>query len=169
VIDDILPLLKQNAIKGNGFQIGSVLLFSDSDQEHMTAFAAFMDDILGCTMNDLRNQTATILDEFQKAMHNFQTAYNNLFNKELNDYLNNFAFGTKFVQENFAQVNVFLHKMNIEIWHQDSTYSIWSLFCDVGGALGLFLGASLLTIIELIYLCFQYGFCKPKNLKKENW
>jgi hypothetical protein len=59
--------------------------------------------------------------------------------------------------------------MNIEIWRQDSTYSIWSLFCDVGGALGLFLGASLLTIIELIYLCFQYGFCKPKNLKKENW
>lgn len=48
------------------FQIGSVLLFGDTTQEHLTAFANFMDDILACTMNDLRNQSATILEEFQK-------------------------------------------------------------------------------------------------------
>ncbi|KAI6240504.1 hypothetical protein M3Y99_00444800 [Aphelenchoides fujianensis] len=168
LIDDILPKLKRTATFSNGFEIGSTILFGDSQQEHLTSYAAFMDDILACTTNELRNQSATILEEFQKAMHNFQTACNNLFNKELNDYLSNFAFGNKFVQENFAQVNVFLHKMNVETWKQDSTYSVWSLFCDIGGALGLFLGASLLTLIELLYLCFQYGFCRPRNLKSGN-
>ncbi|KIH57171.1 hypothetical protein ANCDUO_12640 [Ancylostoma duodenale] len=33
------------------------------------------------------------------------------------------------------------------------------LYRDIGGALGLFLGASMLTIIELVYLCYQYRIC----------
>ncbi|KAI6193047.1 Na+ channel, amiloride-sensitive family-containing protein [Aphelenchoides besseyi] len=136
MIEDILPEIKDD------FEIGSIILFGDSTDENRRAFADFMTDILGCTMRELRNQSAEILEEFQKAMHNFQFAYANLFQKELQDYLQNFAFGPKFVQENFALVNVFLHKMNVETWKQDSTYSIWSLFCDVGGAL---------------------GFCKPKS------
>ena len=51
--------------------------------------------------------------------------------------------------------------MNVEHWKQSRTYTIWSLFCDVGGALGLFLGASLLTIIEIIWL-FCRGFSQNK-------
>lgn len=47
-------------------KIGSVLLFGDTKQEHLTAFANFMDDILSCTMNELRNQSTMILEEFQK-------------------------------------------------------------------------------------------------------
>jgi hypothetical protein len=43
-----------------------VLLFGDTKQEHLAAFANFMDDILSCTLNDLRNQTTVILEEFQK-------------------------------------------------------------------------------------------------------
>lgn len=34
---------------------------------------------------------------------------------------------------------------------------------DVGGALGLFVGASLLTIIEMIYLCIKHGICSRKT------
>lgn len=40
---------------------------------------------------------------------------------------------------------------------------------DVGGALGLFLGASLLTIIELIYLCCQYGIMNKRRFAWPNF
>ena len=33
---------------------------------------------------------------------------------------------------------------------------------DIGGALGLFLGASLLTIIDLIYICFRLGIWRRR-------
>uniref|UniRef100_A0A0N4ZBV4 Amiloride-sensitive sodium channel n=1 Tax=Parastrongyloides trichosuri TaxID=131310 RepID=A0A0N4ZBV4_PARTI len=143
-------------------EFGSVVLYGDSNDENKKILQDFINDVLPCTMVDVRNETLLLLSSYRKAMQNFQTAYTNLFKKELPEYLENFEFGDKFIKENFAQVNVFLHKMNIEYWKQESTYSIWSLACDVGGALGLFLGASLLTIIELIYLCVYYGMCKPK-------
>jgi hypothetical protein len=88
VIDDVLPLLKQNAVRNNGFEVGSglsernkhlkfevgsALLFGDTTQEHLTSFANFMDDILACTMNELRNQTGTILNEFQKVRSSERT------------------------------------------------------------------------------------------------
>uniref|UniRef100_A0A1I7RP83 Amiloride-sensitive sodium channel n=1 Tax=Bursaphelenchus xylophilus TaxID=6326 RepID=A0A1I7RP83_BURXY len=166
-IEHALPDAMSFIARGKGLDTGSVILFGDTSNEHVRMFANFMDDALSCTFDEVRNQSAIILEEFRKAMHDFQSAYINLFKKELPEYLEKFEFGHKFVKENFAEVNVFLHKMNVEIWRQDSTYSIWSLFCDVGGALGLFLGASLLTIIEFFYLCFQYGFCKTENLKPQ--
>ncbi|RCN25092.1 hypothetical protein ANCCAN_29198, partial [Ancylostoma caninum] len=39
---------------------------------------------------------------------------------------------------------------------------------DIGGALGLFLGASMLTIIELVYLCYQYRICGKLFKKTDN-
>uniref|UniRef100_A0A914E563 Uncharacterized protein n=1 Tax=Acrobeloides nanus TaxID=290746 RepID=A0A914E563_9BILA len=159
-LEDQIEYLSNLTVNGTGLEMGSVLLFGDSEVKHVQNFASFLDDILNCTLGPVRNHSANMLKEFKKAMHDFQAAYTNLFKKELVEYLDNFEFGNKFVRENFGIVNVFLHKMNIEHWRQDATYSFWSMLCDVGGALGLFLGASLLTIIELIYLCFQYGFCR---------
>lgn len=49
-------------------------------------------------MNQVRNYSIDILNDFKKAMHNFHSAYSNLFQKELPNYLANFEFGTKFVQ-----------------------------------------------------------------------
>uniref|UniRef100_A0A914RNW8 Uncharacterized protein n=1 Tax=Parascaris equorum TaxID=6256 RepID=A0A914RNW8_PAREQ len=76
--------------------------------------------------------TKIILHESYYAMHPlcFQSAYTNLFKKELPAYLANFDFS------------------------------------DVGGALGLFLGASMLTIIELFYLCFHYSCCSMMDIKQ---
>ncbi|KAI1728550.1 amiloride-sensitive sodium channel domain-containing protein [Ditylenchus destructor] len=147
---------------------GAVLLFGDSEPERIRIFDEFMDDILKCTLNEIHNYSYFMLDEFRKGMHDFQSAYANLFRKELPQYLENFDFGTKFVQENFAQINVFLHKMNVEHWIQEPTYSVWSLFCDIGGALGLFLGASLLTIIEVAYFVVHNKIYKKLRFWKKD-
>ncbi|KAK0396101.1 hypothetical protein QR680_001564 [Steinernema hermaphroditum] len=162
-INDIeydLPEFFNFTTNGTGLKTGSILLFGDAAPEHIQKLSTFLDDIINCTVHDVKNESITILKEFRNAMHEFQGAYSNLFKKELPDYLENFDFGQKFIKENFAQVNVFLHKMNVEHWKQHSTYSIWSLACDVGGALGLFLGISLLTVIELIYI--GYSCCRAR-------
>ncbi|TMS35680.1 hypothetical protein L596_003030 [Steinernema carpocapsae] len=164
-INDIeydLPSFINLTVNGTGLKTGSIMLFGNTAPEHIRKFSDFLDDIINCTRSEVRNESISILKEFKNAMHEFQGAYSNLFKKELPDYLENFDFGPKFIKENFAQVNVFLHKMNVEHWKQHSTYSIWSLACDVGGALGLFLGVSLLTVIELLYLC--YSCCRSRWL-----
>uniref|UniRef100_A0A1I7ZEP0 Amiloride-sensitive sodium channel subunit alpha n=1 Tax=Steinernema glaseri TaxID=37863 RepID=A0A1I7ZEP0_9BILA len=167
-INDIeydLPEFFNLTLNGTGLKTGSILLFGDANVDHVQKLSEFLDDIISCTVDDVKNESISILKEFRNAMHEFQGAYSNLFKKELPDYLENFDFGQKFIRENFAQVNVFLHKMNVEHWKQHSTYSIWSLACDVGGALGLFLGVSLLTIIEFIYLC--YSCCRTRWMGPE--
>ncbi|KAL3994931.1 Amiloride-sensitive sodium channel family protein [Acanthocheilonema viteae] len=154
--DNELPNLLAAVDNDRGLQMGSMLYFGDTTAHHKKQFGAFIRDIVDCTFGDVKNESIILLNSFKKMMNEFQSAYSNLYRKELPTYLANFDFG-----QNFAMVNVFLHRMNIETWRQESTYSIWSLACDVGGALGLFLGASLLTVIELIYSCCQYGLCNP--------
>uniref|UniRef100_A0A914H202 Amiloride-sensitive sodium channel n=1 Tax=Globodera rostochiensis TaxID=31243 RepID=A0A914H202_GLORO len=129
-IEDLVPLLYQNASNGTAIL---------------------------CIFNGIRNETAQMLREFQRAMYELQSALTVLFRKELPEYLQNMEFGPKFIQENFAQVNVFLHKMNIEYWRQEPTYSIWSFFCDIGATMSLFLGASMLTIIEVLYFVLRHS------------
>ncbi|KAE9551382.1 hypothetical protein FO519_005413, partial [Halicephalobus sp. NKZ332] len=160
-LEEKLDKLKDITVNKSGLESGSLLLFGDTAQNHTRIFAEFLDEILECSFGEVRNTSIELASEFKKYMHEFQGAYTNLFKKELPEYLENFEFGPKFVKENFAVVNVFLHKMNVEHWKQTQTYTIWSLFCDVGGALGLFLGASLLTIIEIIWL-FCRGFSQNK-------
>uniref|UniRef100_A0AC35TKR9 Amiloride-sensitive sodium channel subunit beta n=1 Tax=Rhabditophanes sp. KR3021 TaxID=114890 RepID=A0AC35TKR9_9BILA len=149
--------------------IGVVLLFGTKKKEKKDVFKEFLEDIVYCTMQEVKNKTLSMQEEYKKSVQNFQSAYTNLFKKELKEYLEKFEFGQTFVRENFAQVNVFLHKMNIEYWQQQATYSFWSFACDVGGALGLFLGASLLTLIELVYMMIAYGVFTPKFWKKNQW
>ncbi|EJW84546.1 amiloride-sensitive sodium channel family protein [Wuchereria bancrofti] len=161
IADDELQDFMAAVDDGRGLQMGSMLYFGDITAHHKEQFGAFIRDIVDCTFGDVKNESIILLNSFKKVMHEFQSAYSNLYQKELPTYLANFDFGSAFVEQNFAMVNVFLHRMNIETWRQESTYSIWSLACDVGGALGLFLGASLLTVIELIYSCCQYGLCNP--------
>jgi len=160
-LEEKMEKLKNLTMNGAGLDAGSLLLFGDTAINHKKLFSEFLEDILECSFGEVRNTSMSMASEFKKNMHELQSAYTNLFKKELPEYLENFEFGPKFIKENFAAVNVFLHKMNVEHWKQSRTYTIWSLFCDVGGALGLFLGASLLTIIEIIWL-FCRGFSQNK-------
>ncbi|KAL3118557.1 hypothetical protein niasHT_000322 [Heterodera trifolii] len=139
------------------FSTGSVLLFGNvrRGSENVEQLANFLDDAFECIFNGIRNETAQMLKEFQRAMLELHSALAMLFRKELPEYLQNMEFGPKFIRENFAQVNVFLHKMNIEYWRQEPTYSIWSFFCDIGATMSLFLGASMLTIIEVLYFVLR--------------
>jgi len=126
----------------------SILLFGgDTNDSTLGLMAAFINETVECAVGEVQVEVKKLFTVFQQAMEAFQSACRELFVKELGEYLTRFEFGKGFVRENFAQVNVFLDSMAIEHWRQEPTYSIWSLFCDVGGALGLFMGVSLLKIV----------------------
>ncbi|CAB3405011.1 unnamed protein product [Caenorhabditis bovis] len=145
--------------RGSAARIGSIIFFGDNKPHNNEKFEKLLVEMYECTSNQIHKEADKMLHNFKRSYRELQSAYGKLFKEELPDYLENFEFGNKFVSDNFAMVNIFLHKMNLEVWSQDRTYGFWSLACDIGGALGLFLGVSLLTIIEIVYLCIQYGFC----------
>ncbi|KJH44447.1 hypothetical protein DICVIV_09526 [Dictyocaulus viviparus] len=162
------PKFKSYMLNGTAIKITSLLLFDDISIENEEILNQFINEVYNCTVGDVKEVTIQTLKNFKRLYRELQSSYTNLFKKELPDYLENFEFGDKFVRENFAMVNVFLQQMHLEHWSQARTYGFWSLACDIGGALGLFLGASMLTIIELLYLCYHYKIYGKLRQKATN-
>uniref|UniRef100_A0A8R1J1J1 Uncharacterized protein n=1 Tax=Caenorhabditis japonica TaxID=281687 RepID=A0A8R1J1J1_CAEJA len=161
------PKVEYYLQRGSAGKTGAMMFFGDGKPENRQKFEKLLVEMHECASTQLRKEAGKMLSGFKRSYRELHAAYGKLFKEELPDYLENFEFGNKFVSDNFAMVNIFLHKMNLEVWSQDLTYGFWSLACDIGGALGLFLGASLLTIIEIVYLCIQYGLCgrRARNFK----
>ncbi|ELK27529.1 Amiloride-sensitive cation channel 3 [Myotis davidii] len=58
------------------------------------------------------------------------------------------------VQENVLVLDIFFEALNYETVEQKKAYEVSELLGDIGGQMGLFIGASLLTILEILdYLC----------------
>ncbi|XP_022107693.1 acid-sensing ion channel 5-like [Acanthaster planci] len=55
-----------------------------------------------------------------------------------------------FYQENFVIIQMFFEELTVEHREQHSDYTFFALLCDIGGALGLWLGGSILTIVEIL-------------------
>ncbi|XP_052822091.1 uncharacterized protein LOC106880211 [Octopus bimaculoides] len=69
-----------------------------------------------------------------------------------------------FVSENILEIAFFYKQLSYEIITDQVAYDFFSLMCDTGGALGLLLGSSILTIFELAD--FAIGFSFQKLLAK---
>uniref|UniRef100_H2YK56 Uncharacterized protein n=1 Tax=Ciona savignyi TaxID=51511 RepID=H2YK56_CIOSA len=67
-----------------------------------------------------------------------------------------------YVRNNFAKLNIFFEALNYETIEQKVAYEIPGLFGDIGGQMGLFIGASILTILEL----FDYVY---EVVKERTW
>ena len=58
-------------------------------------------------------------------------------------------------RDNLVHLELYLTSMTFEKVEKQLGYTLLQLFCDVGGAFGLLLGASLLTLLEIVdfFLC----------------
>ena len=74
-------------------------------------------------------------------------------NPEEMDNLTNF----NIITDNFLRVNIYLSDMEVEIQEQRPSYPLSNLFSAIGGTLGLWIGLSLLTVIELVQLLARLG------------
>jgi hypothetical protein len=62
-----------------------------------------------------------------------------------------------FIGDNFARLNVYLRSLESLHREQRVSYPLSQLFSDIGGSLGLWLGLSLLTLVELLQLIIRIG------------
>ncbi|XP_036885385.1 acid-sensing ion channel 3 [Sturnira hondurensis] len=59
-----------------------------------------------------------------------------------------------YIEENVLVLDIFFEALNYETVEQKKAYEVSELLGDIGGQMGLFIGASLLTILEILdYLC----------------
>ncbi|XP_072171565.1 acid-sensing ion channel 2-like [Diadema setosum] len=90
----------------------------------------------------------------------------------LSQFENNFP--DDHFQNNMCYLNIYFREMSIHRVSEYQAYTFTSLLCDIGGSLGLWLGGSILTIVELCDL-FGHATCvyakmsgklarSPKNL-----
>lgn len=78
------------------------------------------------------------------------------------------------VRENFVVVNVYFETANIEHFTTTSAYSVVALLSDIGGQLGLFLGVSVVSMMEFgVWLLDEFrdrclcSLCKQKKRKNK--
>nr|CAB3223586.1 acid-sensing ion channel 2 [Phallusia mammillata] len=70
-----------------------------------------------------------------------------------------------YVKDNFVKLNIFFEALNYETIEQKVAYEIPGLFGDIGGQMGLFIGASILTLLELFN--YLYEVVKDKTWGKK--
>ncbi|KAM4697554.1 acid-sensing ion channel 4 isoform 2-T2 [Rhinophrynus dorsalis] len=60
-----------------------------------------------------------------------------------------------YIRENFLVLDIFFEALNYETIEQKKAYDVASLLGDIGGQMGLFIGASFLTILEILDYLYE--------------
>ncbi|XP_029102722.1 acid-sensing ion channel 2-like isoform X2 [Scleropages formosus] len=71
----------------------------------------------------------------------------------------------KYIADNILVLDVFFEALNYETIEQKKAYEVAGLLGDIGGQMGLFVGASILTILEL----FDYAYEVMKDRLLDCW
>jgi len=74
----------------------------------------------------------------------------------------------KYIEENVLVVQFFFQEMKEEKVGQEKSYDHFKLIGDVGGQLGLLLGASVLTLVEFVDLFFFTLYHQLLRLYRRN-
>ncbi|KGL92314.1 Acid-sensing ion channel 2, partial [Charadrius vociferus] len=61
----------------------------------------------------------------------------------------------KYISENILVLDIFFEALNYETIEQKKAYEVAALLGDIGGQMGLFIGASILTILELFDYIYE--------------
>lgn len=100
--------------------------------------------------SDLIQQAYDTLDNLVKiyapyAMQGIHVDYNT---SDLNDKIR----ASDLIRQNLIRLNIYLEDLSIVEFLQMPAYELADLFADIGGTLGLWMGISVLTIMELVEL-----------------
>ncbi|XP_042200210.1 acid-sensing ion channel 1B [Callorhinchus milii] len=75
-----------------------------------------------------------------------------------------------YIGENILVLDIFFEALNYETIEQKKAYEVAGLLGDIGGQMGLFIGASLLTILELfdyVYEVLKHKMCGVLRMGKQ--
>ncbi|XP_033763354.1 uncharacterized protein LOC117344637 [Pecten maximus] len=89
---------------------------------------------------------------------------------QMQEHLSNYVMSTKVdhnvIMDNYVELDIFYREMNYEEIRQQRAYDIFSLLCDIGGSMGLFVGASVMTMFEILDLFINHSaerLLRPKR------
>uniref|UniRef100_W5MDF1 Acid-sensing ion channel 1 n=1 Tax=Lepisosteus oculatus TaxID=7918 RepID=W5MDF1_LEPOC len=74
----------------------------------------------------------------------------------------------QYIADNILVLDIFFEALNYETIEQKKAYEVAGLLGDIGGQMGLFIGASILTILELfdyLYEVVKYKVCRCSRKK----
>uniref|UniRef100_A0A1I7TLH7 Glycoprotein n=1 Tax=Caenorhabditis tropicalis TaxID=1561998 RepID=A0A1I7TLH7_9PELO len=76
----------------------------------------------------------------------------------------------RYLREHAAMIEIFYEQMSFEILRESISYSLFNLMADMGGQTGLFLGASIMSLIDFLFFVVRtLGIaCKSRRWKKKN-
>ncbi|KAJ8336400.1 hypothetical protein SKAU_G00376200 [Synaphobranchus kaupii] len=77
----------------------------------------------------------------------------------------------QYITDNILVLDIFFEALNYETIEQKKAYEVAGLLGDIGGQMGLFIGASILTILELfdyLYEVIKYQLCRCSQKKHKN-
>ncbi|XP_064641053.1 uncharacterized protein LOC135495943 isoform X2 [Lineus longissimus] len=106
--------------------------------------------------------------DFNRAFNNADVNFTDVFNElkgVLMEYKTTGKISTDFLRDNILNVDVFLRELSYEEIQQQKAYELTNLWSDIGGSLGLFIGASVLTLAELIDV-IVHTFLRKHSKKK---
>lgn len=88
--------------------------------------------------------------------------YRSVFSKALG--INKSTLTEEFIRKNFLKVNVFFGDMSLKRTTEEKKYTYDMIISDIGGQMGIWIGASMFSIMELFYLFAQFvnHIFKPK-------
>ncbi|XP_075707921.1 acid-sensing ion channel 1 isoform X1 [Rhinoderma darwinii] len=77
----------------------------------------------------------------------------------------------QYIAENILVLDIFFEALNYETIEQKKAYEVAGLLGDIGGQMGLFIGASILTVLELFdyaYEVLKYKLCGGAKCGKDS-
>ncbi|KAL8606586.1 hypothetical protein ACOMHN_009471 [Nucella lapillus] len=100
----------------------------------------------------LGNWDSQFIDSLQTLMEDMQL------------FLRRTVIGGDFIRENMVQLDIFQRESHYQHITQQVAYDGFALLCDIGGSMGLFMGASLLSVGEVVDLIIRHTFsrCLPR-------
>ncbi|KAL7882253.1 hypothetical protein AOLI_G00091020 [Acnodon oligacanthus] len=60
-----------------------------------------------------------------------------------------------YIRDNFLVLDIFFEALNYETIEQKKAYDVAGLLGDIGGQMGLFIGASILTVLEILDYIYE--------------
>ncbi|XP_028249471.1 acid-sensing ion channel 4-A [Parambassis ranga] len=79
-----------------------------------------------------------------------------------------------YIRENFLVLDIFFEALNYETIEQKKAYDVAGLLGDIGGQMGLFIGASILTVLEILDYIYELikhrlqRMLRPQKEEKKN-
>ncbi|XP_069114351.1 uncharacterized protein [Argopecten irradians] len=112
------------------------------------------------------------MSELSQTVDNKDALFLDVLDKFIADakaYKNSIKIDSDFIKNNVLKLDIFYRQMSYEEINQQEAYDLFALLCDIGGSMGLFLGASVLSIVEVWDLILVQIFAKFGRLYESSF